>query len=224
MNYQIIIPARGGSKRFPQKNVSLLGGIPLISHSILFALENFPKEKIWINTDDQLTEEIAGSYGVNITQRPKELASDTSTTAEVLRFQQNIFIDNRIECDAQILLQATNPFRPKNLIYEAISLFEDNRRNSLASFTILDKKYGKIQSKYYKPINYKPGDRIQDIDKNYFENGLIYITNSKSIINQEIITNDVFPLIYNGLEALVDIDEPNDMIFAEYLLKNNLIL
>lgn len=220
MNYQIIIPARGGSKRFPKKNIRPLNGIPLIAHSILFALKSFPATNIWVNTDDAEIAEIASGYGVNITIRPDYLSSDTSSTAEVLLYQQSVFGLNQITCDAMILLQATNPLRPEGLIGKAIAEFEKSERNSLASFSQLNRKYGKIKSDFYIPENYKLGQRMQDIELDYYENGLIYITNAKSIQNKEIITADVFPLILQELEATVDIDEPSDMLYAEFLSQN----
>lgn len=216
--YQLVIPARGGSKRFPKKNVQLLNGIPLIAHSILFAKTYFPNENIWVNTDDEEIAGIAKEYEVNVTIRPKELGSDTTSTAEVLFYQNEYFVNNHIQCDAMILLQATNPLRPKNLLESAILQFEKSNRNSLASFTVLNRKFGKIESDFFEPSNYKPGQRMQDIDPDYYENGLIYITKTKSIQSKEIITTDVFPFILENKEAIVDIDEPQDLLFAEFLL------
>ena len=220
MNYQVVIPARGGSKRFPGKNIHLLNGIPLIGHSILFALKSLPPENIWVNTDDNEIAAIASEYGVNISIRPDDLGSDTASTADVLYYQQSVFGLNQIACDAIILLQATNPLRPEGLLENAIDVFEKSKRNSLASFTILNRKYGKIKSDFYIPENYKPGQRMQDIEPDYYENGLIYIANKQSIQNKEIITTDVFPLIQNNIESTVDIDEPADLLFAEFILKN----
>ena len=220
MNYQVIIPARGGSKRFPKKNIHLLNGVPLIAHSILFALKTFDKTNIWVNTDDEEIALISKKYGVNITIRPIDLGSDIASTADVLYFQNIFFNANNIPCDAMILLQATNPIRPQNLIYSAISEFEKSNRNSLASFSTLNRKFGKINNFFFTPTNYKPGQRMQHIEPDYFENGLIYITNIASIQQKEIITSDVFPLLIDSEESLVDIDEPKDMLFAEFLLKN----
>ncbi len=223
MNYQVIIPARGGSKRFPKKNIHLLNGVPLIAHSILFALKSFDKTNIWVNTDDEEIALVAKNYDVNITLRPIELGSDTASTADVLFFQSTFFNANNIPCDAMILLQATNPIRPQNLIHSAISEFEKNNRNSLAAFASLNRKFGKINNYFYTPTNYSPGQRMQDIEPDYIENGLIYITKIDSIQKKEIITSDVFPLLIDGEETLVDIDEPKDMLFAEFLLKNKTI-
>jgi N-acylneuraminate cytidylyltransferase len=223
MNYQIVIPARGGSKRFPRKNIYPLNGLPLIDHSILFALRTFNKTYIWVNTDDDEIALVAQNYGVNITKRPKDLGSDTASTADVLFFQSRFFQENNIACDAMILLQVTNPIRPQNLIESAIKEFEKNNRNSLASFSILNRKFGKIKDSFYTPTNYSPGQRMQDIEPDYYENGLIYITKKESINKKEILTSDVFPLLMDCEESLVDIDEPKDILFAEFLLKNKII-
>lgn len=223
MNYQVIIPARGGSKRFPKKNVCLLNGIPLIAHSILFANSYFPRNNIWVNTDDREIASVAEYYGVNVTIRPDELGSEAASTADVLFYQNEYFKLNNIECNAMILLQATNPVRPKNLMESAIHHYEANDRNSLASFSSLNRKYGKIKSNFFEPANYIPGQRMQDIEPDFFENGLIYITNTKSIQQKEIITADVFPLIIDSVEAMVDIDEPGDILFAEFLIQTNSI-
>lgn len=217
MNYQIVIPARGGSKRLPGKNLKILGQYPLIAHTILFALESFSKENVWVNTDDIEIANVAEFYGAQVTFRPLELGFDTISTVDVLNYQIDLFQKNRINCDAVILLQATNPIRPKRLIENAIYFFEKENRDSLASFSRLNKKYGRIINTSFIPMNYVPGQRMQDIEPDYFENGLIYITKSESIINKLVITNDVYPMIIDGLESLVDIDDANDLIFAEFV-------
>lgn len=226
MIYQIVIPARGGSKRLPGKNLRLLGNHPLIVHTILFALESFPKESIWVNTDDLGIAETASLYGVQITFRPIELGFDTVSTVDVLSYQVDEFKKNNINCDAIILLQATNPFRPNGLIEDSICFFENEKRGSLASFSSLNRKYGKIKNNYFSPINYVPGQRMQDIEPEYFENGLIYITKKEYIMNKLVVTNDVYPLLIDSLESLVDIDEASDLLFAEFVFnqikKNNL--
>ncbi len=220
--YEVIIPARGGSKRYPKKNVADLYGMPLISHSIMFALKTFSPSNIWVNTDDYEIAKIAFDFGVQVTMRPSVLGSDFASSAEVLFFQCEEFIKKKINCDALILLQPTNPLRPDNLIEKAIDIFECNNRNSLATFTSLNKKFGNITKENYFPKNYIPGQRVQDIDKAYFENGLLYITKVNSIMNKQIISDDVYPLILDCIESFVDIDEPMDMLFAEFLIQKKL--
>jgi CMP-N-acetylneuraminic acid synthetase len=218
--YKIIIPARSNSKRLPGKNMKNLGDKPLIQYSIDFALNNLSADSIWVNSDDQHIIEFAKQKGVRTLLRPDDLATDYTSTVDVLKFQVNYFKEQNIDCDAIILLQPTNPFREDNLLKEAIEEFQESKRNSLATFSISEKKLGKIEGGLFKPTNYIPGQRSQDLEKSYFENGLLYITKCDNIFEGKVITDDVYPLIRNNLESSVDIDDLDDFIFAEFLLKS----
>jgi CMP-N-acetylneuraminic acid synthetase len=222
IKYQIVIPARGGSKRLKGKNIIDLGGIPLIAHSIIYARKSLPDLQIYVNTDDEEIAQVAKAYGAEITSRPLALGSDTTSSLEVLQHQLKWFEENQIPCDALILLQATNPLRPNWLLEKAISSFESSNRQSLAGFSILNKKYGQIDDdRFFHPENYEPGQRMQDLIPRYYENGLIYITLADSIRGGQIITSDVFPLVVDHISATVDIDEPQDLAYAAYILENH---
>lgn len=220
MKYKIVIPARANSKRLPKKNMRILGNKPLIEYSIDFAMKYFPAEDIWVNSDDQKVIEFSLKKGVRTTTRPKELASDFTTTVDVLKHQLNVYKSEKISCEAVILLQPTNPFREEIILNDVLKKFETTGRNSLATFSIFKHKTGKIENMNYKPLNYKPGQRSQDLKKEYFENGLLYITKAESIFKNEIITEDVYPLVCNKIKSTVDIDYIEDFYFAESLLKH----
>ena len=218
MVYKVIIPARANSKRLPGKNMKVLGGKPLIQYSIDFALNNFSTDSIWVNSNDYQVIEFAKKKGIRTLLRPADLATDHSSTLDVLKFHVNYFKEHNIYCDAIILLQPTNPFRDKELLTIAIDKFESSNRNSLSTFSLHEKKIGEIKNNFFKPTNYFPGQRSQDLEKSYFENGLLYITKCNSILEENIITKDVYPLICNNLEATIDIDYLEDFLFAESLL------
>jgi N-acylneuraminate cytidylyltransferase len=220
LTYKIIIPARGGSKRFPRKNIYPLNGSPLIAYSIKYALNYFSPENIWVNTDDTEIKDIAERFGVNVFVRSDKNGSDEASTADVLKEHSEYFLRESIMFDAVILLQVTNPLRSRALMQTAIIQFENSKRQSLATYSILNKKYGSILNNHFIPDNYSFGMRMQDIAPQYFENGLIYITKKESLLSGEIITKDTFPLIVEEIGATVDIDEPNDIYFAEFLLKH----
>lgn len=219
MYYKVVIPARANSKRLPGKNMKVLGGKPLIQYSIDFALNHFSEEAIWVNSDDQEILNFAKQKGVNTLVRPDNLSTDFSRTVDVLKHQVNYFKKQNIICDAIILLQPTNPLREDDLLKNAIRKFQESGRNSLATFSISGKKLGKIEDGFFKPTNYIPGQRSQDLEEYYFENGLLYITKCDSILVGKIITDDVFTLICESLGSTVDIDNLEDFIFAESLLK-----
>lgn len=220
--YIVVIPARAGSKRFPNKNIFLLNGKPLISHSVEYALQYFQKNDIWVNTDSDLIRKEVDNYNINIHKRPMDLGGDKISTLEVLKEQVELLISKDVNFDAVILLQPTSPLRPAKLIHDAINLFEKYGRTSLATFSALEKKYGKIIDDKFVPSNYKPGQPMQDIESEYFENGLLYITKKDAIREGFIIGKDIYPMVIDHIYAKVDIDYYDDLIFAEFLIKNKI--
>jgi N-acylneuraminate cytidylyltransferase len=218
MNRNIaIIPARGGSKRLPNKNIKLLGSLPLIAHSIKFAQEN-GIEKIVVSTDDDAIKKIAIDYGAEVILRPAELAIDTSPTIDALK---HVIQSIPEDFDTIILLQPTNPLRPKNLLEDALKIMKEQNYDSLMSVSRNHQKFGKISKNKFLPFNYEFGQRSQDLEPLFFENGLLYITNSESILNGEILAGNNFPLIVNHPYSQVDIDTEEDFKFAEYILENH---
>jgi CMP-N-acetylneuraminic acid synthetase len=218
MNRNIaIIPARGGSKRLPNKNIKLLGSLPLIAHSIKFAQEN-GIEKIVVSTDDDAIKKIAIDYGAEVILRPAELAIDTSPTIDALK---HVIQSIPEDFDTIILLQPTNPLRPKNLLEDALKIMKEQNYDSLMSVSRNHQKFGKISKNKFLPFNYEFGQSSQDLEPLFFENGLLYITNSESILNGEILAGNNFTLIVNHPYSQVDIDTEEDFKFAEYILENH---
>ncbi|KIO54202.1 acylneuraminate cytidylyltransferase family protein [Flavobacterium hibernum] len=210
-----IIPARGGSKRLPQKNIKLLDGFPLLSFSILFAQENSEIiDEIYVSTDDEDIKNIALKYGAKVIDRPLELSGDLEPTVSALKH-----VLQSIDCDVEnvILLQATNPIRPENLLKQAFEIYQKQNCNSLFTVSRNYKKFGKITDQKFIPYNYKIGQRSQDIDPLYFENGLLYITKASLILEDIIISEDAFPLEIDHIFANVDIDTQEDFDYAKYL-------
>ena len=213
-----IIPARGGSKRLPNKNILLLDGIPLIAHSIMYAQKNINIiDAIFVSTDDEKIKEIALQFGAKVIDRPVELAGDSEPTVSALKHCLEVINDNEIE--NVILLQPTNPLRPESLVQQAFETYQKNNYDSLFTVTESHQKLGKIVSNKFLPFNYEIGQRSQDLELLFFENGLLYISKAKAILNDEIITKNAFPYVVNNSYANIDIDTQEDFDYAEYLLK-----
>jgi CMP-N-acetylneuraminic acid synthetase len=210
-----IIPARGGSKRLPQKNIKLLDGFPLLSFSILFAQANSEIiDEIYVSTDDEDIKNIALKYGAKVIDRPKDLSGDLEPTVSALK---HVLQSIDSEVDNVVLLQATNPIRPKNLLKEAFEVYQKENSNSLFTVSRNHKKFGKITDQKFIPYNYKIGQRSQDIEPLYFENGLLYITKASLIHEDIIISEDAFPFEIDHIFASVDIDTQEDFDYAKYL-------
>ena len=222
----VIIPARGGSKRLPNKNILSLGGIPLIAHSILYAQQNSVLiDEIYVSTDDAVIKKVAQEYGAKVIDRPENLSGDLEPTVSALK-QVLESIETQVE--NVILLQPTNPLRPKNLLQNAFETYKKGNYDSLFTVSRNHQKLGKIVAHKFLPFNYAIGQRSQDLEPLFYENGLLYITKASLISpldgvrsDGKIISEKAYPFELNHIFAAVDIDNQNDLNYAEYLIKKN---
>lgn len=214
-----IIPARGGSKRLPGKNLMLLGGLPLIAHSILYAKANSNViDAVFVSTDDPEIKKIALEYGAEVIDRPAHLAGDHEPTVTAMK---HVLESLETKPETVILLQPTNPLRPEKLLQQAFELYKKENCESLFTVTRSHHKLGKIENNKFVPFNYKPGQRSQDLEPLYFENGLLYICKSDLILEETIISENAHPLLVEHVFAGVDIDTAEDFDYAEYLYQKN---
>lgn len=213
-----IIPARGGSKRLPNKNVLELGGIPLLAHSILYAQANCNLiDEIYVSTDNEAIKKIALQYGVNVIDRPVHISGDFEPTVSALKH-----VLQSIEADVGnvILLQPTNPLRPDNLLKEAFETYKSGKYESLFTVSRNHQKLGKITENKFSPFNYSIGQRSQDLEPLFFENGLLYITKVKLILEGKIFSKKSLPYEVNHIFATLDIDTQDDFDYANFLIYN----
>lgn len=213
-----IIPARGRSKRIPNKNIKLLNRIPLLLYSINYAKQNLDIiDKIVVSTDDAEIKLIAIENQIEVIDRPKEISGDMATTVSALK---HVIENQERSFDHVILLQVTNPLRPKTLLNKAYNEFIGSNSDSLMSVSRNFDKFGKIIKNKFVPFNYEMGQRSQDLDPLYYENGLIYIIKTTLIQNDIILGDNNIPFIVDHVYAKVDIDTDEDLNFAQYILEN----
>ncbi len=213
-----IIPARGGSKRLPNKNTMLLGGIPLLAHSILFAQKHSFIDDVFVSSNDANIKKIALEHGAKVIERPENLSGDLEPTISALKH----VLQNVNQVENVVLLQPTNPLRPENLLNDAFEVFLKNSCESLFTVSRNHQKFGKIVDNKFNPYNYEIGQRSQDLEPLYFENGLLYISKSKLILDDKIISENAYPFQVNHIFANVDIDTQDDFDYASYLIKDKI--
>lgn len=214
-----IIPARGGSKRLPNKNIHDLGGLPLLVHSIKYAqVNNAIIDAVYVSTNDEKIKEIALQYGAQVIDRPDTISGDLEPTITSIQHALGI-LGSAIE--NVILLQPTNPLRPENLLKECFEKFENTNCDSLFTVSSNHHKLGKIVEEKFIPFNYEIGQRSQDLDPLYFENGLLYITKASCILNGNIISKNALPYLVDHVFSKVDIDTQEDFDYAEFLIRNS---
>ncbi|MFI1745823.1 acylneuraminate cytidylyltransferase family protein [Thalassobellus sediminis] len=212
-----IIPARGNSKRLPNKNIKLLGGIPLLVHSINYAKQFDCIDAIYVSTDNNDIKQIALKYGALVIDRPNDLSGDLEPTVTALKHVLETINDNAIE--NVVLLQPTNPLRPKALLNDVFTKFISGDYDSIMTVTRNHHKLGKISENTFIPFNYTMGQRSQDLEPLYYENGLLYITKAKLIFEDKILGNNNFPFVVEHPFENVDIDTEDDFVYAQFILK-----
>ncbi len=174
-----IIPARGGSKGVPMKNIKEFLGKPLVVHSIETAQESKIVDKIIVSTDDEKIAEIVQSAGAEIVTRPAEISGDTEATESAMAHCLDELKSQNYEPDFVVLLQPTSPIRHKNCIDLAIEQMENEKLDSILSVVKSHKFFWKC-TKYGASAGYdflnRP--RRQDIPNDevlWQENGSLYI-------------------------------------------------
>lgn len=220
MNYVTIIPARGGSKRFPGKNIHPFLGKPLIAHSIMCSEDCVKVKKTFVSTDDDEIKNVSLQFGAEIIDRPCELGSDYATSAEVMKNAVEQLVAKGFDFDYVLLLQATNPLRPAHLLEDAISIIERTKVDSLMTVSRSELKLGKIVNNHFLPWNYHFGQRSQDLEPLYYENGMLYITSKELLLQGKIVSEDMYPMVVDHIFGEVDIDTRADMEYAEYVAKS----
>ena len=123
MNIVSIVPARGGSKGIPRKNIKLLNGKPVIFYSIEASKSCSLINKTYVSTEDDEISDISKDFGANIINRPLELASDTSSSIDVIIHALDYLENKEALPDAFVLLQPTSPLRTSVDIENAVNLF-----------------------------------------------------------------------------------------------------
>ncbi len=216
-----IIPARGGSKRLPRKNVLDLCGKPLIAWSIKAGLNSKYIDKVVVSSDDDDILNISLNFGAETIKRPVEFASDTATTFDAIKHT----IENIQKYDYIVLLQPTSPLRDAKHIDEAIELLEEKQADSIISVCEMDHsplwsntlpKDGNMSNFLKDEILNK---RSQDLEKYYRLNGAIYICKTEKLLEEKsfLLRNDIFSYIMDR-ESSIDIDEEIDFNMAEVIL------
>lgn len=216
-----IIPARGGSKGIPKKNIKLLNGKPLIAYTIANALAS-NLDRVIVSTDNEEISRISKECGAEVIIRPDNLAEDKTPTIHVLQDAVSR-LDEKFDCI--MTLQPTSPLRNSEHINEAIKLFEsDKEADSLVSIVevphnYMPEKLMSLDGKYLFGNN--DIKRRQDLPIMYARNGAaIYVTKTERL-NEYIFGGKALPYFMNKKFSF-DLDDMEDWELLECLIKNKL--
>lgn len=226
-----IIAARSGSKSIKDKNIKLLGGVPLLAYRIKSVLKITEEENVWISTDSRKYADIAREYGAFVPfLRPTELATDTAKSVDVVLHAMNLAELSGRKYDAVGLLEPTSPFIKSSSYTEALNkLFMDEESENIVAVrtvrpgTFYIQEDDKYLSVIAGNIASKGIVRRQDEKREITPSGGFYISKWESFKkNQTFYTEKTLSFLVSDLEGL-EIDEPIDLEWAEFLLERNII-
>lgn len=225
-----LIPARSGSKSIPHKNIRLLGEHPLLAYRIKSAVKTGLDFDLWLSTDSQEYANIGEKYGAKIPFiRPLELSEDTSSSVDVVLHAMNHATKNGLRYDYIGLLEPTSPFIRSLDLLGAINLLKENNeatavvavKESRPHRTFIQKS-----SKYLVELSENLKE-LRDIGRQVFDkeitpSGGFYISEWSTFMElKTFYTSRTLAYEVDDISG-VEIDEPIDWNFAEFILKNNL--
>lgn len=228
MNFLVVIPARGGSKGVPRKNIKLLNGKPLIQYTLDVAQECIKQSDICISTDDLEIINTVKTLGYNVDfKRPNDLATDTASSQDVILHAVKYYENKQRFFDAVILLQPTSPFKTATQIKEALKLYNNDLDMVVSVIKTSSNPYYNLfeEGKNGLLSIVKKGKftRRQDCPKVWEYNGAIYIINIKALKSKKM--HDFSRIKKYEMDKLssIDIDTPLDWEWCTYLLNNKLL-
>ena len=222
-----VIPARGGSKGIPYKNIALLAQRPLIAYSIDVALALASPEMVCLSTDDDVIRQVAESCGLPVNyRRPPEFATDNSGSREVILDVMDYYDRQGIAYDKVVLLQPTSPLRTADDVRAALALYNDDIDMVVSVVEASANPYYncfETDADGYLQISKGNGmlTRRQDAPKAWEYNGAVYVINPKSLRAMPMGSfSRRMPCPMSAAHS-IDIDSPLDLLIAETILKSN---
>lgn len=221
-----IIPARGGSKGIPRKNIHPLGGKPLIAWTI-DAARNGGLADLIVSTDDDEIAAVASAHGCAAPfRRPADMSGDQAGAAPVIRHAlEAMEAASKATFDAIVYLQPTSPFRRADSIRQAIAAFADKKPDTLVSVTpvphnMTPQALMEIEDGWARMPDQSPGQfRRQNKETRFARNGpAILMMSREQVLRDALYGPRILTLVMDRLESF-DIDDPEDMRWAEALIK-----
>jgi CMP-N,N'-diacetyllegionaminic acid synthase len=215
-----IIPARGGSKGVPRKNIRTLAGKPLIAHSIEQALNAQNIDSVYVSTDDKEIAEISERYGANVIFRPDSISGDIASSEDAVIHAIEV-VEHDLCVNDVFFLQCTSPIRAEFDLDNAYKQMKANKADSLLTVTESHSFLWRFNSdSSAEPINYdyKKRARRQDLEPQYKENGSFYINSASNIVSYKNRLSGVIDMYVMAEETAYEIDTETDFRVIEALM------
>lgn len=224
IDYLAIIPARGGSKRLPGKNIKLLNGKPLITYSIEAAMKSKHVSHVIISTDDAAIAQCGKDFGADVPfMRPLNIAGDKSSVVDALRHAIEFYEKKNTVVKNVVLLQVTSPFRQAHHIDAAIEAFEQQGADALTTVSpAKNHPYYALKgdTKTFEPFfdREKLAMRAFELPPACYENGVVFIMQRDTLMRHGMYGDNNMIFMLDDPYMTIDIDTQSDFMLAEFML------
>ena len=221
MNIVAIIPARGGSKGIPRKNVKELCEKPLIAYIIETALKVKELDRVIVSTEDKEIAEVAKEYSADVPfMRPEELTRDETPTLPVLQHAVKYLEDKEnYKPDIVVLLYATSPLLKHERVSEAIKMLKEGEFDSILS-VVEDRGHYWIEKNGKHARLYPKAPKNRQFERPLFkETGAIYLCSRELLMEENTMVGGKIGFLKMEKAETIDIDEPLDFEIAEFFMK-----
>jgi N-acylneuraminate cytidylyltransferase len=213
-----VIPARGGSKGLPGKNLLPLGGEPLLVHTIRAALSATELDGVICTTDSEEIASTAASAGATVVMRPADLAADDSPTEDALiHVLDTLLALGSAEPEYVVTLEPTSPLRSSRLIDECVARARDLRADAVITVTPSFESWGRLEDGVFRHLS--PGEprRRQLREPLYRESSTVYITRVAHLRRSGSVLADPLHAVVVDAEEAIDVNTAADLAVAEAL-------
>jgi len=214
-----IIPARGGSKSIPLKNIRPLGGKPLLAYTIEAAKQSRYLDRCVVSTDHAEIAKVASEYGAEVYTRPADLATDEAPTEWTLLHVLEVLEKDGYCPDIVVTLEPTSPLRTARLIDQCIEAVLQGNADSVLTVKEVRACMGRISNRQFEFLIKNQPRRRQDREPLYQESSTVYVTKTDTLLRRRSVLGDRLKAVVVSDEEAVDINTPLDLVIAEAVLR-----
>lgn len=219
-----IIPARGGSKGVPRKNLRRVGGIPLVGRAVASALASSSIDRVIVSTDDDEIAAVAGEWGAEVVSRPEHLSGDEASSESALLHALTVLRSRGINTSVLVLIQATSPFIDVDALDRAIeAVLEDECDSAFAAAETYGFLWRSDASGSASAVNHDADHRPrrQDRDPHYLETGAFYVLRADGFESARHRFFGRVRLVAVAERTAMEIDSEQDLLAARALAPLN---
>lgn len=215
-----VIPARGGSKSIPRKNIRPLAGRPLIYYTIEEAKQCKYIGRIVVSTDDQEIADVARRFGAEVIMRPREFATDEAPAElALIHVLETLKRNEGYEADVVVTLHPTSPLRTHRLIERCIEKLMDADADSVIAVVETSSLVGKVSDGQFEYLIKNQPRRRQDRERLYKESSAVYVTKTETLLRLKCVLGERLYAVVSGEEEEIDINTPLQFVIAGAVMR-----